>query len=263
MPACRPRSARFAGTRKLSRWIVRHRPRRRDPGPVRVDGQRLSAEAEAARDPRHRVVLRSHVPHQPLGLRLHRRGPGATGRQAGRHHRNRRDGGAVRAAPGARGGPLSVFQRTPSSVDVRANRPTDPQWAAGLPPGWQRRRIENFQLLTAAGRPTRTWSPTPGPASPRPCCVTDGDGPQHRARRFRQDGGGPRASRRDRRRSRHRRGAQTVVRLLLQAAVLSRRLPGRRSTATTSLWSTPTARACSASPNAASWSTGSSTSSTA
>src|SRR5262249_40422712 len=29
---------------------------------------------------------------------------------------------------------LYVFQRTPSSIDVRANRPTDPQWAASLQP---------------------------------------------------------------------------------------------------------------------------------
>ena len=48
-------------------------------------------------------------------------------------------------------GQLYVFQRTPSSVDVRANRPTDPDWVAGLTPGWQRRRIENFQMLTAGG----------------------------------------------------------------------------------------------------------------
>lgn len=46
---------------------------------------------------------------------------------------------------------LFVFQRTPSTVDVRANRPTDPHWAASLQPGWQRRRIENFQILTAGG----------------------------------------------------------------------------------------------------------------
>ncbi|MBO0865281.1 MAG: monooxygenase, partial [Mycobacterium sp.] len=46
---------------------------------------------------------------------------------------------------------LFVFQRTPSTVDVRANRPTDPHWAASLVPGWQRRRIENFQILTAGG----------------------------------------------------------------------------------------------------------------
>ena len=48
-------------------------------------------------------------------------------------------------------GELFVFQRTPSTVDVRANAPTDPQWAAGLEPGWQQRRIENFQILTAGG----------------------------------------------------------------------------------------------------------------
>ncbi|HET9875526.1 MAG TPA: NAD(P)/FAD-dependent oxidoreductase [Mycobacterium sp.] len=48
-------------------------------------------------------------------------------------------------------GQLLVFQRTPSTVDVRANRPTDPQWAASLEPGWQQRRIENFQILTAGG----------------------------------------------------------------------------------------------------------------
>jgi cation diffusion facilitator CzcD-associated flavoprotein CzcO len=46
---------------------------------------------------------------------------------------------------------LYVFQRTPSSVDVRANQPTDPQWAKTLQPGWQRRRIQNFQILTAGG----------------------------------------------------------------------------------------------------------------
>ncbi|OMC43021.1 NAD(P)/FAD-dependent oxidoreductase [Mycobacterium sp. IS-1264] len=47
---------------------------------------------------------------------------------------------------------LYVFQRTPSSVDVRANRPTDPQWASTLQPGWQRERIQNFQILTAGGQ---------------------------------------------------------------------------------------------------------------
>jgi cation diffusion facilitator CzcD-associated flavoprotein CzcO len=44
---------------------------------------------------------------------------------------------------------LYVFQRTPSSIDVRGNRPTDPAWAASLQPGWQRRRIENFTMLTS------------------------------------------------------------------------------------------------------------------
>ena len=39
---------------------------------------------------------------------------------------------------------LYVVQRTPSSVDARNNAPTDPEWAASLTPGWQKRRIESF-----------------------------------------------------------------------------------------------------------------------
>ncbi len=46
---------------------------------------------------------------------------------------------------------LHVFQRTPSSIGVRNNRPTDPDWWAGLEPGWQKARIDNFQTLTAGG----------------------------------------------------------------------------------------------------------------
>jgi cyclohexanone monooxygenase len=40
-----------------------------------------------------------------------------------------------------------VFQRTPSSIDIRGNQPTDPEWAASLQPGWQRERMENFNAL--------------------------------------------------------------------------------------------------------------------
>ncbi|HVN01280.1 MAG TPA: NAD(P)/FAD-dependent oxidoreductase [Caulobacteraceae bacterium] len=46
---------------------------------------------------------------------------------------------------------LYVFQRTPSSVDVRNNAETDPAWAASLQPGWQRRRQDNFNILVAGG----------------------------------------------------------------------------------------------------------------
>jgi len=42
---------------------------------------------------------------------------------------------------------LYVFQRTPSSVDERRNRPTDPDWVARLEPGWQQARIDNFSAL--------------------------------------------------------------------------------------------------------------------
>ena len=46
---------------------------------------------------------------------------------------------------------LFVFQRTPSSIDVRANRPTDPDWAASLQPGWQQHRMDNFNALVSGG----------------------------------------------------------------------------------------------------------------
>jgi cyclohexanone monooxygenase len=46
---------------------------------------------------------------------------------------------------------LYVFQRTPSSIDVRANRPTDAEWAKSLEPGWQQRRMENFNILVSGG----------------------------------------------------------------------------------------------------------------
>ena len=42
---------------------------------------------------------------------------------------------------------LYVFQRTPSTVDVRGNSPTDPAWAEGLQPGWQKHRMENFNSM--------------------------------------------------------------------------------------------------------------------
>jgi len=50
---------------------------------------------------------------------------------------------------------LYVFQRTPSSVDVRGNRPTDPEWAKSLTPGWHKARMENFNGLLS-GVPQET-----------------------------------------------------------------------------------------------------------
>ncbi|WP_328436473.1 NAD(P)/FAD-dependent oxidoreductase [Streptomyces sp. NBC_00444] len=60
---------------------------------------------------------------------------------------------AIQCVPhlGADARQLYVFQRTPSSVDVRGNRPTDPDWAGSLTPGWQRRRMENFLTLVTGG----------------------------------------------------------------------------------------------------------------
>jgi cyclohexanone monooxygenase len=50
---------------------------------------------------------------------------------------------------GAHSKQLYVFQRTPSSVDERGNKPTDPEWVKTLYPGWQKYRNYNFNAILA------------------------------------------------------------------------------------------------------------------
>ena len=45
-----------------------------------------------------------------------------------------------------------VFQRTPSAIGERGNRPTAPDFGQKLEPGWQKARMDNFQALML-GRP--------------------------------------------------------------------------------------------------------------
>ena len=60
---------------------------------------------------------------------------------------------AVQCIPklGRDAGELFVFQRTPSSIDIRNNHPIDPGWFASLEPGWQREWLRNFTLLQTGG----------------------------------------------------------------------------------------------------------------
>ena len=46
---------------------------------------------------------------------------------------------------------LLVFQRTPSSIDVRNNHEVDPEWFETLEPGWQKKWMENFTILQTGG----------------------------------------------------------------------------------------------------------------
>ena len=46
---------------------------------------------------------------------------------------------------------LFVFQRTPSSIDVRNNHSIDPEWFDTLEPGWQQRWLVNFTTLQTGG----------------------------------------------------------------------------------------------------------------
>ncbi|MEP6869303.1 MAG: NAD(P)/FAD-dependent oxidoreductase [Novosphingobium sp.] len=65
---------------------------------------------------------------------------------------------------------LIVVQRTPSAVGVRDNAPTDVSWFRNQKPGWQRRRMENFDAILAGIPQTENlvgdkwsdiWSPEP------------------------------------------------------------------------------------------------------
>ena len=157
-PCSTPRSRTSRGTTPGSRWIIR--TNRGDEftaqfvamgtGPLHVP--KLPGIAG------HRVVHRTLVPHEPVGLRLH-----------GRRLVGRPDGQARRQARRASSGParrrssaclisarackeLYVFQRTPSSVDVRNNQPTDPEWFAEIAtPGWQQRWLDNFTANQTGG----------------------------------------------------------------------------------------------------------------
>jgi cyclohexanone monooxygenase len=42
---------------------------------------------------------------------------------------------------------LYVFQRTPSSIGYRNDRPTDQEWAKSLSSGWQRQRMDNYTAV--------------------------------------------------------------------------------------------------------------------
>lgn len=46
---------------------------------------------------------------------------------------------------------LFVFQRTPSSIDIRNNHPLDPDWFNSLEPGWQEEWLMNFTTLQTGG----------------------------------------------------------------------------------------------------------------
>jgi len=58
---------------------------------------------------------------------------------------------AVQCVPhaGASAEHLYVFQRTPSSIDVKVSPPTDPEWAKSLKPGWHQHRMDNFNSLVS------------------------------------------------------------------------------------------------------------------
>ena len=143
---------------------------------------------------------------------------------------------AIQCVPrlAADAGHLYVFQRTPSTVDWRRNRPTDPEWFASLEPGWQRRRRENF-TIQAAGVPveedliddgwTQIFRAISSPKGENRPKTQGGAQPRGRAHRHDQDGGAAPPRRRRGRGPGRRRGAEAVVPGDVQAADVQRRVP--------------------------------------
>ena len=122
-----------------------------------------------------------------------------------------------------------VFQRTPSAVGVRGQRPTDPEWFASLAPGWQAERTRNFTEVVTGGKPDRDlvadgWSDVLREDTQRQR-RRRGAGRRARGDRLRGDGGAAPARRRGDRRPGPRRAAEALVRQALQADLLPRRVP--------------------------------------
>ena len=68
---------------------------------------------------------------------------------------------------------LFVFQRTPSSIDVRNNHAIDPDWFATLEPGWQRKWLLNFATLqTGVGA---AWTDFMAAVNALPAPISDDD----------------------------------------------------------------------------------------
>ena len=139
---------------------------------------------------------------------------------------------------------LFVFQRTPSSIDVRNNHPIDPDWFAALEPGWQREWLLNFATLQTGGFADEDlvkdgWTDIAQRIRDRVVAeVSQGRRRVHarahrpgvRGQRRREDDRDPRPGRRDRRRPGDGRGAQALVPPAVQAARASTTSTSRRTT---------------------------------
>ena len=221
--------------------------------------------------PRHRDVPRPLVPHQPVGLRLHRRRPGRAPRWTGWPTSGSPSSAPARPPCSAcRTWPVPAGSSTCSSAHRRRStcattgRPTRSGSPAIATPGWQQRWLENFTANQTGGtgdedlvmdgwtdlarriRGADRGAAARGAAPWRACGGV-------RGLRLREDGGDPGPGRLHRGGSRHgqprsRRGTASCA-----SGRASTTSTCRRTTSPARTWSTPTARASSASPRPA-WS---------
>ncbi len=218
-----------------------HRPGRPDAGALRRLGDGHPEPPETAGDPRRRDVHRAHLPHQQVGLRLHRRGrrrrPDRARRQARRAHRHRRERHPGGAAPGTRR-PRAVRVPAHALHGGRPGQPADRPRVGGVAdPGLA--PASPGQLPAARQRGIRRAGPgrrrldPQRPVAERPAAERRGQrtrprgtGGVGRARRLPTDERDPCPGGRGGRRSGHGRGAQTLVPLHVQAADVQRHVSG-------------------------------------
>ena len=261
---------RCAGTRRRA-LARRDQPRRRHPRAVRRHGAAARCTGQAARHPRHRRLQGPQLPHQPLGLRLHRRrheradstssatsasaiiGTGATAIQCV-PHLGRVGQAALRLPAHAVGG-------------RRARQPADrSRLGEALKPGWQQRAPARTSTRGSSLRPAgraRTWSATAGPRSSatspaqargRRLAAADAGADRGAASRSRTTGMERIRDRvdDDRRGPGDRRGAEALVPLVVQAAAFNDEYLPTFNRPTSTLVDVSTPRASSASPRRAS-----------
>ena len=182
-----------------------HRPRRRGQLPLVRAGRRDPQPHEAARHPGHGGLRRALVPHGAVGLRVHRRRAARAARPAWRTR------SSPSSAPGRRGiqcvPPLAesakhvyVFQRTPSAIGERGNRPTEPDFAAaassraGSGHAWTTSRPSCWAGPSRSTRSTTGGRTTTPPSSTRRVqegMTTAEYHAQRRGARLRDHGGAP------------------------------------------------------------------------
>ena len=191
--------------------------------------------------PRHRDLPGQGLPHQPVGLRLHRRQPhhpdGQARRQGRRHHRHRRHRRAGHPAAGQLG---QAGHRLPAHA-LRRRRPRpgphrrrvvqEPE--AGVAAGAHRQLHPERHRRAARGGPRRRRLDPRHVGQHPGRGVVRGGGRRPRAERLPDDGGDPAPRRRDRRRPGDRREAQACTGPRTASGSASTTTTCRRSTSPT------------------------------
>ena len=221
----------------------RHRPRRRHEGPLRghgAPGRRAGRSWPASRASRTSRATRFHTSRWDYDYTGGDHDGGLTKLADKRVAIIGTGATAIQCVPARRrqyAKQLYVFQRTPSSVDLRGNKPTDPEWAQAAAARLAARAARRTSTTSSSGEPfdedlvNDGWTDIFRNLKAMAPMAAQKQAPRREAelhgrdRRLPEDEPDPRPRGRDGRATRDRRGAEALVPPVLQAADLQRRLP--------------------------------------